>query len=92
MDKKHVQGGRIMRAIYLGDNHGAYGFTYKELTQLDYAIDELIQYWDMWKNDDRECVRKDALKEIDFLAQLGQKIEYYRNRALSIKEEQEDSE
>ena len=88
-----------MRAIYLapfkeenGEQCNTYGFTYNELRQLDYAIDELVSYWNMWKEDDREEVRKDALNQIDMLAELGQKIDFYRSRALEIKEAPGDEE
>ena len=86
-----------MRAVYLhpfkeenGKQCNTYGFTYNELRQLDYAIDELVGYWNMWREDDREDVRKDALNQIDILAELGQKIDFYKNRALAIKEEEEE--
>lgn len=85
-----------MRAYSVGNNRedngnftAAYYFRYNELTQIDYALDELIAYWNMWAEDDRKNVREDALKQIDIIAELGQKIELYRTYALSIREEEE---
>jgi len=72
-----------------GHQCNSYGFTFQELSIIDYALDELVAYHQMWAEDDRECVRKDALKQIDRIAELGQKIMFYRHRALEIKEEEE---
>lgn len=85
-----------MRAIYLEpfkENNGkqcaTYAFTYEELRQLDYALDELVSYWGMWKDDDRRDVREDALKQIDIIAELGHKIDYYKFQAMQIRDEEE---
>lgn len=82
-----------MRAVYFGNNTeengkqvATYGFTYAELRQLEYGLDELINYWRMWADDDRDCVRNDALKQIDNISEIINKIEFYANRALAIKE------
>ena len=71
-----------MRAYSVGNNRedngnfvAAYYFRYNELTQIDYALDELIAYWNMWSEDDRPDVRKDALNQIDIITALGQKID-----------------
>ena len=84
-----------MRAIYFGidrEKNGkqvaSYGFTYTELRDLEYGLDELVNYWRMWADDDRKDVRTDALNEIDKISELINKIEYYSNQALKIKEEQ----
>ena len=53
------------------------------------ALDELIAYWNMWSEDDRADVRKDALDQIDIITALGQKIDCYRSYALRLKEEEE---
>lgn len=86
-----------MRAYSVGNNRedngsytASYYFRYNELTQLDYAIDELIAYWNMWKDDDRKDVREDAQKQIDMITALGSKIECYKSFALRIKEEEEE--
>ena len=85
-----------MRAIYFepfkeenGRQCNSYGFTYDELRQLDYALDELASYWGMWADDDRKDVREDALKQMDIISEIGHKIDFYRSRALEIKEEEE---
>ena len=85
-----------MKAIYQtpfreenGHQCNSYGFTYSELTRIDYALDELVAYWNMWKDDDRKDVREDALKQIDAIAELGHKIDYYRHRALELRDEEE---
>ena len=82
------------QSFYIGPNREengnqvvTYGFTYKELSQLTYAIDELIAYHRMWADDDRPCVVQDALQSIDFLTELGNKVDWYRNKALENKEE-----
>lgn len=85
-----------MKAYSVGNNRedngkytAAYYFRYNELTQIDYALDELIAYWNMWSEDDRKDVREDALNQIDIITALGQKIDCYRSFALNIKEEEE---
>jgi len=85
-----------MKAYSVGNNKedngnytAAYYFRYNELTQIDYALDELIAYWNMWSEDDRPDVRKDALEQIDIISALGQKIDCYRSYALRLKEEEE---
>lgn len=85
-----------MKAYSVGNNQedngkytAAYYFRYNELTQIDYALDELIAYWNMWSKDDRKDVREDALNQIDIITALGHKIDYYRSFALNIKEEEE---
>jgi len=85
-----------MRTIYQapfkeenGKQCNTYGFTYKELRQLNYALDELVGYWNMWIDDDRKHVREDALKQIDIITELGHKIDFYKNRALLIRDEEE---
>ena len=91
-----LAGGDDMRAIYQspfkeenGRQCNTYGFTYEELRQIDYALDELVSYWNMWSEDDRKDVREDALKQIDMIAELGHKIDFYKNRALAIRDEEE---
>ena len=86
-----------MKAYSVGKNRedngkytAAYYFRYNELTQIDYALDELIAYWHMWSEDDRKDVREDALNQIDIITALGQKIDCYRSFALNIKEEEEE--
>lgn len=82
----------IMQAPFREENGNfvaSYGFTYSELTRIDYALDELVAYWNMWKDDDRKDVREDALKQIDAIAELGHKIDYYRHRALELRDEEE---
>jgi len=85
-----------IKSFYIGPNREengnqvvSFGFTYKELSQLSYAIDELIDYHRMWQDDDREDVAKDALQSIDFLTELDNKISWYRHKALENKEEEE---
>jgi len=85
-----------MRAYSVGNNKedngnftASYYLRYDELTNLDYAIDELIAYWNMWADDDREDVRKDALEQIANISALGAKIELYRKYAFDIREEEE---
>ena len=82
----------IYRAPFMEENGkqcATYSFTYEELRQLDYALDELVGYWNMWRDDDRKDVREDALKQIYAIVELGHKIDYYKNRALQIRDEEE---
>ena len=72
-----------------GHQCNSYGLTYEELTILDYALDELVAYHKMWAEDDREDVRKDALKQIDRISELGHKLDFYRRRALELRDEEE---
>jgi len=72
-----------------GNQVVTFGFTYAELTQLSYSIDEHIAYWLDWTHDDRGDVVKDALENIDTLNQLQHKIDAYRYHALRNRGEEE---
>ena len=70
-----------------GNQVVTFGFTYSELTQLSYSIDEHIGYWNMYTDNKDMHIVKEAFDAIDALTQLQHKVDAYRDHALRNRED-----
>ena len=70
-----------------GNQVVTFGFTYRELSDIDEALYELLSYYEDMLDINDQQYREEVLGRI---SSLQMKVEMYRNHALRNKEEEEE--